>query len=410
VSLRRVPGILGGELPRNPTVSQLPPAEPVGPSTTALPVPPGRLASRWDVLRRRVVARCFAGLFGGVGRDLCEPGQLPAQGIYRVLICRPNHRLGNALLISPLLAEVEALYPGAEIDIITGGHAASMLFAHRFQLGRIFSLPPRIARHLWFSASLLRALRGKSYDLAIDACDGSQSGRLLLAMVRARYKVGLPDELVNPHSAWHALVRPEHFAQRGVYLLRMARSGVSAPPYPPLSLPLTTAELHEGKAMLARVLGEPAASAVPAGAGAADTRPVLGLFANATGAKRYDTAWWRSFVAALQGLRPDWRIVDLVADHGRSQLDDAFAAYYTRDLRRLGGVIANLDAYISGDCGVMHLAAACGTPTLGLFSVTSASKYGPYGPGNLALDTRRLDAAQVAAVAAPWLDQARRAR
>ncbi|MGH8183805.1 MAG: hypothetical protein ACREPH_09105, partial [Rhodanobacteraceae bacterium] len=39
-------------------------------------------------------------------------------------------------------------------------------------------------------------------------------------------------------------------------------------------------------------------------------------------------------------------------------------------------------------CGVMHLASASGAPTLGLFSVTEALKYAPYGHGSLALDTR----------------------
>ena len=148
--------------------------------TASASAPAGMPARRWDGLRRRVVGGFFARLFGGVGRALCEPGQLPTRGIHRVLICRPNHRLGNALLISPLLAEVEALYPGAEIDIISAGHAARSLFGNRFLVRQIFNLPPKIARHLWFTVALLRQLRGNTYDLAIDACDGSQSGRLLL--------------------------------------------------------------------------------------------------------------------------------------------------------------------------------------------------------------------------------------
>lgn len=362
--------------------------------------PAGMPAHRWDDLRRRVVGGFFARLFGGVGRALCEPGQLPTRGIHRVLICRPNHRLGNALLISPLLAEVEALYPGAEIDIISAGHAARSLFGNRFLVRQIFSLPPKIARHLWFTVALLRQLRGNTYDLAIDACDGSQSGRLLLAMVRARYKLGLPDAQQNPGSAWHALSGPEHFAQRGVFLLRTAYAGTLDGAYPPLTLRLADDEREQARRALAAILGEPAASSPP--------RPVLGLFTNATGTKRFDTPWWQQFVATLRALQPELQIVDLVADHGQSQLGDEFASYYTpsyytRDLRRLAAMIANLDAFISADCGVMHLAVASGTPTLGLFSVTSAAKYGPYGPANSAIDTRKLNPAEVASIASDWL-------
>src|ERR1700733_12409442 len=168
----------------------------------------------WDDFRRRLIARCFGRLFGTVNRGICEPGQLPARGIHRVLICRPNHRLGNAILISPLLAEVEALYPGAEIDLVTGGSAAQNVFTNRFQIRQIFSLPQKIARHVFFTIGLLRQLRRNSYDLAIDACDGSQSGRLLLAMVKARYKLGLPKMSRSGVSAWSHLPWPEYFGHQ----------------------------------------------------------------------------------------------------------------------------------------------------------------------------------------------------
>ena len=119
-------------------------------------------------------------MFRKVGRRLCEPGGLPTAGIHRVLVCRPNHRLGNSVLISPLIAEIETLYPGAEIDIL-GSHATACLYDNRFSVHEVFVLPQKIARHLWVSIRALRALRRCHYDLAIDACHGSQSGRIALA-------------------------------------------------------------------------------------------------------------------------------------------------------------------------------------------------------------------------------------
>jgi len=35
---------------------------------------------------------------------------------------------------------------------------------------------------------------------------------------------------------------------------------------------------------------------------------------------------------------------------------------------------------VAGDTGPLHLAAALGTPALGLFGPTSAARNGPYGP------------------------------
>ena len=358
-----------------------------------MPVHPA--ARRRDVWRHRAVSLCFGRLFNAAGSQLCEPGSLPTHGIHRVLICRPNHRLGNAVLISPLLAEIEALYPGAEIDLIAGGDATQELFAGRFQVRRVFSLPRKVARHLLFTIKLLRQLRSNSYDMAIDACNGSQSGRLLLAIVNARYKLGFPDVEANRASAWHKLECPNHLAHRNVFLLRTAYAGGVDRPYFPLNLQLSDVELQQARRALTAVLD---------GVGQLQTKgPVIGLFANATGSKRYCEDWWVQFVGKLQAMQPDVRIVDIVAEHGRTQLGGKFASYYTRDLRRLAAMIAGMDAFISADCGVMHLAAASGTPTLGLFSVTCPTKYGPYGRTNTAVNTSGLGAADVAGMVSDWL-------
>lgn len=352
------------------------------------------VTQRWNGTRRRILALFFGRLFGTVGSRLCEPGQLPRRGIHRVLVCRPNHRLGNAILISPLLAEIEALYPGAEIDIVAGGHAAQTLFSDRFQVRQVLSLPRKMARHPWITLRLLRQLRRDTYDLAIDACNDSQSGRLLLAIAKARFKLGFPDVREGSESAWKERSCPEHFAHRGVFLLRTAYAEKIDRAYPPLNLRVSEVEKQEARRTLIAILGE---SRKPA-----DTRPVIGIFTNATGAKCYDEAWWTQFVSTLQTLQPEVQIVDLVAEHGQSQLGGNHASYYTRDLRRLASMISNMDGFISADCGVMHLAVASGTPTLGLFSATSPDKYGPDGSANAAVDTRAMSTADVAAIASDW--------
>lgn len=364
-------------------------------SACSNPAPKAIKARRWDSLRHRAVDFCFGRLFRAVADTLCEPRSLPVRGIHRVLVCRPNHRLGNAVLISSLLAEVEALYPGAEIDLVSGGDAAQSLFADRFQVRRVFCLPRKVARHLWYTIGLLRQLRSNSYDLAIDAGSGSQSGRLLLAIVKARFKLGFPDRATSMASAWQQWSCPPHLAQRSVLLLRAAYAGKIDRPCFPLNLRLSDGERQQARHALDAV--------IQASHPRVGKCPVVGIFANATGAKRYDEKWWVQFVGTLQAALPDVLIVDVLAEHGHSQLGGEFASYYTRDLRRLASVISNMDAFISADCGVMHLAAASGTPTLGLFSVTCPTKYGPFGLADAAVDTTEMTAADVASVASDWL-------
>ncbi|WEN16521.1 glycosyltransferase family 9 protein [Rhodanobacter sp. AS-Z3] len=316
---------------------------------------------------------------------------MPTTGIHRVLVCRPNHRLGNNVLISPLIAEIEALYPGAEIDVL-GSHAAESLYASRFSINQVFVLPQKIARHLWYSVGVLRALRRGRYDLAIDACNGSQSGRIVLALAQARYKLGFPDPVLNPDSAWHALACPDHLAHRNVFLLRQAYAGSTRTDYPPLNVELTPEERHEAATVLDRVCG---ATRLQRGA-------TVAIFPNATGAKCYSEEWWQQFVDTFQSLCPQVRLLEMLAAHGRSQLGSRLTPYYSRNLRRMTAMISCMDGFISADCGVMHLATASGTPTLGLFSVTAPAKYAPYGGANAALDTRAMDAVAVATAAAEW--------
>ncbi|MEO9077874.1 MAG: glycosyltransferase family 9 protein [Rhodanobacter sp.] len=345
----------------------------------------------WDTLRRKAVAGVLRGVFRRVGGALCEPGGLPCNGIHRVLVCRPNHRLGNTVLISALITEVETLYPGAEIDLL-GSQATADLYADRFRVHRVFVLPQKVARHLWSTFLTLRALRRSHYDLAIDACNGSQSGRIALALAQARYKLGFPDPTLSPESRWHALTSPDHLAKRSVFLLRQAYAGVTRAGYPKLNLDVTPAEKRAANLVMSSVCS--------------GTRkqcgPIVAIFPNATGAKCYSEEWWKQFVDTFHALCPQVRLVDMLAAHGRSQLGSQLTPYYSRNLRRMAAMISCMDGFISADCGVMHLAVASGTPTLGLFSVTDPAKYAPYGDTNAALDTHVLDAVAAGTAAARW--------
>ncbi|MEO7052459.1 MAG: glycosyltransferase family 9 protein [Rhodanobacter sp.] len=358
------------------------------PSASVLPLKP---VSPWDAWRRKAVAGVLRRMFRQVGGVLCEPGGLPTRGIHRVLVCRPNHRLGNSVLISALISEIETLYPGAEIDLL-GSQATADLYADRFRVHRVFVLPRKIARHLWSSGRTLHALRRSRYDLAIDACNGSQSGRITLALAQARYKLGFPDPALSRGSAWHALACPEHLAHRSVFLLREAYAGRTRAGYPKLNLEVESSEKRAASLVLASVCG-----------GTRKQRgPTVAIFPNATGAKCYCEDWWKQFVDTFQSLCPQVRLVDMLAAHGRSQLGSQLTPYYSRNLRQMAAMIACMDGFISADCGVLHLAAASGTPTLGLFSVTDPSKYAPYGGANAAIDTRTMDAVTAATAAAQW--------
>lgn len=357
------------------------------------PVSASRL-TRW---RRGAVGLLMTRLLRAVDAGLCPPGALSGSGIHRIVVCRPNHRLGNTVLLGSLLRELETRYPGAEIDLLCAGPAGATLFGTRFAMRQVIALPGRMPRHPWRTLARLRQLRRERYDLAIDACPASYSGRLVLGLCHATWKLGFPlSEAAGPLQGYVEAC-PAHVAQRSAHLLRVACGDHQPAAWLNLDVALDDALRAQGRQVLAAVVG----------CGGEVGGPVVGIFPNATGAKRYPEAWWADFVAALHARRPDIRMVNVLAEHGRTQLPGTLPTLYSRDLRKLAAVLAGMDGFISGDCGVMHLASAVGTPTLGLFVQPNRDKYAPYGLCNQALGASlERGGAAAAHAAACWMEQA----
>lgn len=324
--------------------------------------------------RRRLLRRILAGWSG----SRCFSGPIPGRGIHCILLVRPNHRLGNALLLTPLLAEIERAYPGAEVDILSAGTAVPEVFAMYPMVRNLWLLPRGIVRHPLAAWGMVRRMRSRHYDLAIDPCIGSQSGRLLVMRSRAKYKLGFvgPGLAGGVNCGIPVPYDLEHMAQLPVYLLRTAREeAFASQPCPPLDIRLSEAELAEGRARV-RLLAASCASG---------SKPVIALFGDATGAKALEGPWWESVIAQLRERYADATFIEIVPVSANSKFEDRFPTYYSTSIRKMAAVMAGCDLILSADCGVMHLAAASGAPTVGIFNVTRKTQYGPYGPRNAAI-------------------------
>ena len=293
----------------------------------------------------------------------------------RILVCRPNGRLGNTLLVTPLIQELEALFPGAEIDIVTACGAAFDIFRQYRSVRTIYFFPKRT---WWRPVRAFLDSRRTRYDLVIDVCAVSWTGRMWARAMRGAAKVGFVGMKhgvgltfgLNERSA------PPHMAQSPVDLVRKAfAAGLSgdARPMPLLDVKLTAAEREFGADKLGQLIGEQGKST-----------PVLGVFANATGAKNLSAEFWIELVRRLRAEHPAMRVVEILPADGRARLPN-YPGYFSTDVRRMAAVIGALDWFVSADCGVMHLGVASGAPTLGLFVASDVAKYAPYGGRNAAI-------------------------
>jgi ADP-heptose:LPS heptosyltransferase len=338
-------------------------------------------------LRRRLAARGMR-LLAGPG-DTADAGVLLPRGVFRILICRISHSLGNTLLITPLLQEIEAVWPGAEVDIVSRNPIAPEIFRGYACVRDVICLPRRGLRHPLALLRCLRRLQRAEYDLAIDTDPRSQTGRALLLRSRAHYKLGFAGERKSGEISYAVSLdeAPRHNGQYPVYLLRSALRR-AAMPYPPLDLRLNPSERESGAQVLARL----AAQAAP-GRG---RRGVIGVFANATGAKLLSPAWWREFMPAIDAHFSEFAIVEIVPMNAVSMLDSRYPAYYSSHVRKLASVLSQLSLLICLDCGVMHLARASGTRTAAIFTQTDIAEWGPYGEGATVVDAAALSAEQAA--------------
>ena len=84
---------------------------------------------------------------------------------------------------------------------------------------------------------------------------------------------------------------------------------------------------------------------------------------------------------------PEHNIIEVLPVENISKLMFKAPAFYSKDIREIGSLIANTDVFIGADSGITHLASAAQAPTVALFSVTDKTLYEPYNDNSVAVDT-----------------------
>jgi ADP-heptose:LPS heptosyltransferase len=290
-----------------------------------------------------------------------------------ILISRPNHRLGNLLLITPILEEIAINYPNCKVDIFAKGGLANILFSEYKNINTIYELPRKpfkaIIKYLWIWIKL----KSKSYDLVINVVQGSSSGRISVKIANAKYKLynTTNESLKNSVSDY------SHMAKNTVYNLRnlIDKYNIKTSSVPCLNIKLSLDEIQHGKALLDNYIQN-------------KKEKTILLFTYATGAKCYSKDWWSDFYDSLTNEFKEHNIIEVLPVENISQINFRAPSFYSKDVREIAAFIAGADIFIGADSGIMHLASASLTTTLGLFSRTNPMIYQPYCNNSLAIDTR----------------------
>lgn len=303
-----------------------------------------------------------------------KPGDLEdLNSVKRVLIVRTNHRLGNLLLITPLVQEVMHFFPNAQIDLIIQGFLGPVIFENYKAVDQITRLPKKPFKNLKEYIKGALSVRKRKYDFAINAVRGSSSGRLYTQMARAKFRVFGEDQ--QDFSAHYK--DGMHIAKEQVYALRtyMQQLGFTDQylPVKNLNIELTTAESEKGLSKLREI--------------ADHSKKTIAIFTFASGDKCYQPDWWIPFYERLQAEYPDYHIVEVLPYENVSQINFTAPSYYSKDIREIAAFISHTAVWIGADCGIMHLASAAGAPVVGLFSRANQDDYGPFNGKSFSLYT-----------------------
>lgn len=290
--------------------------------------------------------------------------------------------LGDVVLATALVQTLRKNFPDASLTWVTSGMTRELLLGLD---GVEFVTVPRPMK-LGDYLALRRTLRGRDFDVLL-AAQASFRSNLVHACVPARRKIGFDARRGRDLHGWFVnerlSYRDEHLAEG---FLGFAQALGIAPENQVrrLALPLGTTD-------------------------AAAARTLVGegrYFAINPAASKPERNWRAARYAAVAdhvARTTGWRIV-LTGGAGSAEkaLTDAVAAQLKvpalnlagrTSVRTLAAVLAGAEGLLAPDTGPVHLAAAVGTPVVGLYAVARSALTGPWPEQRYCVD-RYAEAAQ----------------
>lgn len=301
---------------------------------------------------------------------------LDAASIRKVLVVRPDPRVGNVLLTVPLLRALRESLPGARIELLLAPGKAPLVEGlpfidglREFDKQTFFRAPGRFL-------AFLRALRAERYDLAIEAGHWhafSFTAGLLTWATGARYRLG-HDRGLSANFLTHAIAHdPARVQEVAAKLELLGPLSVAAAEPTPTRRALET-RLGSDEATRARL-----APLLPKGRYAAIN----------VGARKPDHRWPAERYGRLAvGLHAEGLIPLLLWGPGELPLAEAARAASgelavvappTR-LDELAATFRGAAVCITNDTGPMHLASAVGAPLCVCFTAEDGERWGHPGP------------------------------
>jgi len=289
-------------------------------------------------------------------------------GARRVLLVRPNFRIGNAVIGARLIQAFAEGCPEIDIDYL-GTDTTRVLFAG-MPLAQYHAVSRSMLVRPWQLARLVVRLRRRNYDLAVQLGDSSLTSWLLIQCCGARKSLGQRGRLEASHD-WVSDVPSSHVYELVSGLAASLGLACVSRPW------LVVSEQERGNAV-ARLTS-------PTG-----RRASIGIFVGGHLDKRLPLEFWQDLLRNLERRRQPYVVLVGPEESAlRAPLASSTGEFGhvlpQMPLREFLGVLANLRRLITPDTGPMHMAVALEVPVLALLQVKGSRKFSPQGEADLVL-------------------------
>ncbi len=291
----------------------------------------------------------------------------------RILITRLS-AIGDCILTMPLAVALRQAFPNALLAWAVEGVAGTMIEPHpavdlALRLPRQFT---RSAAALWQLRQRLLALH---FDVAIDPQSLTKSA-LVAWLSGARRRIGFARPVGRELAPWlHTELvtsRRTHVVDRYLELLQPLGTAASSVRF---DFPrLESSDTAMGAALQKLQLDRPFAVLNP-GAGWESKRWPAERFAEV--ARQLDRAWNLASVVVWAGPQEQaW------AEQIAGLAPNAALVAPSTTLLELAALLRQAVLFVGSDTGPLHMAAAVGTPCIGIYGPTRPQDCGPYGAGH----------------------------
>jgi heptosyltransferase I len=276
----------------------------------------------------------------------------------RILIIKPSS-LGDVVHALPTVNLIRQKFPEAHITWLLNSSLVSLL-QHCPVIDEVLPFERERFRSLWqlpHLAAFLTILRKKRFDVVVDLQGLLRSG-LMSWGSRAPRRIGLSDAREGALFFYNEIVRVPRVHAVERYLLAAQHLGCDSSP---IEFPLGVSSQIKRE----------------------------GLIAVNPSARWVTKLWGNDKFAELIGRLPKERVVLTGSAGERKQIgliaQDCRNLAGETDLFQLAELYRRCSVVITNDSGPMHVAAAVGTPVVGIFGATDPALTGPYGKNHVIL-------------------------